>query len=62
MTKLTATVPGKGKLRCGSCKQVFSPKDGDWFIVPDSTGQQVFLCKACESSHTNHKRANLSRT
>lgn len=60
MSKYTAPPIGRGKLRCSSCKSVVPPKDGDWFVAPDASGQ-VFLCKTCESKAKDHKRAVLAK-
>lgn len=59
-TTPTNTPPGRGKMRCNSCKSAVPTKEGDWFIPAGNTKNQVFLCRPCEAEHKDtHKRATV---
>lgn len=62
MSKYGYSASAKPKLKCNLCQEPVAPKDGDWFVSPESHGQQCFLCKKCEAKHKEYRRANLSRT
>jgi len=37
----------KPQLKCATCQEAVSPKNGDWHQT--DAGHQVFLCRACET-------------
>lgn len=51
----------KGQMTCNGCRKPCSAKNGDWFFEKGGSGQQVFLCKACESAAKgSYARVNLA--
>ena len=51
----------KPQMHCNGCGKPCTAKNGDWFQAQDSSGKQVFLCKACESAAKgSYARANLA--
>ena len=40
--------PGKSQLHCHFCKELSSPKNGDWYVDTSSDKQQFFACRVCQ--------------
>jgi hypothetical protein len=56
-----STYVPKAQMKCNHCKKGCLPKNGDWFLSGESSQQQIFLCKPCESTAKgSFKRVNTN--
>lgn len=62
ITKYQTATSTRGKYKCNLCRTNLSPKEGDWFEPVGAGGQQIFLCKSCETSKkAEFRRVSLSQ-